>query len=192
MRIVSVNAGLPRVARWKGGRVRTAIFKEPVSSPVAVGRLGLEGDGQADLRVHGGPARAVYAYPAQHYPLWRCELDLPGLSFGMFGENLTVEGLDEEAVRIGDRFRAGTAVIEATGPRLPCFKLALRLEREAVVERMLATGRTGVYFAVVREGIVAAGDRLELMERAAGAPTVAETARARSRTSSSDASDPSG
>jgi MOSC domain-containing protein YiiM len=166
MRVVSVNIGLPRTVRWKGREVTTAIFKEPIEGRVPIRGLNLDGDRQADLTVHGGPAKAVYVYPLEHYAFWREELEDDELPFGAFGENLTVEGLPlENDAAIGDRFRVGSAELVVTQPRLPCYKLGLRFGREDMVKRFLASGRTGYYLAVELEGDVAAGDRVERLAR---------------------------
>jgi MOSC domain-containing protein YiiM len=165
VRVVSVNVGLPRAVVWKGRRLSTGIFKQPVEGRRRVGRLNLEGDRQADPSVHGGPDKAVYAYPCEHYAVWRQELDGMALSFGMFGENLTTEGLREDDVGIGDRFRIGSAVLLVTQPRTPCDKLAARFGRDDIVERFLASGRSGFYFRVVEEGEVGAGDRIDRVHR---------------------------
>ena len=126
MKTLSISVGLPREVTWKGRTVSTSIFKEPVSEPVLLRRHNLEGDGQADLSVHGGPTKAVYAYPSEHYPFWRSEFPEMELEWGMFGENLTTEGLAEESVHIGDVFQLGTAQLVVTEPRMPCFKLTIR------------------------------------------------------------------
>ncbi|PYL34888.1 MAG: MOSC domain-containing protein [Verrucomicrobia bacterium] len=165
MKILSVNVGLPREVAWEGKLVTTGIFKEPVKSPVMLRRLNLDGDGQADLTVHGGASKAVYAYPSEHYAFWRAELPTMDLSFGMFGENLTTEGLLEDALYIGDRFRIGEAEVMATEPRMPCYKLGIKFGRADIIKRFLASRRSGFYFAVMREGIVSAGDALELIGR---------------------------
>jgi len=168
MRLVSVNVALPREVAWKGGSVSTGIFKEPVQGRVTVRRLNLDGDRQADLSVHGGADKAVYAYPAEHYHYWRGELAgmaMPFGPFGMFGENFTTEGLVEDAVNIGDHFRIGTAELVVTQPRLPCYKLGLKFGRDDMVKRFLASGRTGFYFSVSREGEVEAGDAVALIDR---------------------------
>src|SRR6266478_3139857 len=123
MRIVSVNVGMPRDAVWKDMAVRTGIFKGPVDGPVMIGKLNLDGDRQADLTVHGGAEKAVYAYPSEHYAYWRQELPGVALSWGRFGENLTTEGLLEDTLCIGDRLRIGAAVLVVTQPRVPCYKL---------------------------------------------------------------------
>ncbi len=172
--IISVNAGLPREVEWRGERVRTGIWKQPVAGPVRVGKLNLEGDGQADPAVHGGPLKAVYAYPSEHYALWCGELDLCDLEWGSFGENLTTEGLHETTVRIGDRLRIGTVELQVTRPRYPCFKLGIRLSRPAIVKRFLLTARTGFYLSVLREGHLAAGDPIEFVASSEKGPTVAE------------------
>ena len=171
MRLVSINVGLPREVAWKGGSVTTGIFKEPVQERVVLRRLNLDGDRQADLSVHGGAHKAVYAYPAEHYNYWRGELAGmempfgPFGPFGMFGENFTTEGLLEGAVNIGDRFRIGAAELVVTQPRLPCYKLGLKFGRDDMVKRFLASGRTGFYFSVSREGEVEAGDAVALIDR---------------------------
>ena len=172
--IVSVNVGLPREVEWQGERVLTGIWKQPVAGPVRVGKLNLEGDGQGDPSRHGGPAKAVYAYPSEHYALWRPELDLPDLGWGSFGENLTTVGLTEATVRIGDRLRIGTTELQVTRPRLPCFRLQIRFGRSDVVRRFLTTGRTGFYLSVLLEGHVAAGDAIEFVASSEKGPTVAE------------------
>jgi MOSC domain-containing protein YiiM len=165
MKIVSVNVGLPREVTWQGKLVTTGIFKKPVSGPVMMRTLNLDGDGQADLTVHGGASKAVYAYPSEHYDYWRAELPGVDLPWGMFGENLTTEGLLEEAVYIGDKFRIGETEVMVTEPRMPCYKLGIKFGRADIIKRFLASRRTGFYFAVVREGMVGAGDAAELIGR---------------------------
>ena len=177
-RVVSVNVGRPRVVRWKGRDVTTGIFREPVDGRVAVRRLNIDGDRQADLAVHGGVAKAVYAYPLEHYAYWQEELD-EELAFGAFGENLTVEGLPlEEEIAIGDRFRVGSAELVVTQPRLPCYKLDLRFGRARMVKRFLLSGRTGYYLAVTTEGEVGAGDAVETVARHPARVPVAAITRA--------------
>lgn len=169
MRIVAVSVGLPREVIWKGQTVTTGIFKVPVDGPVALRRHNLEGDRQADLSVHGGPTKAVYLYPTQHYGYWRDELGDDELAWGSFGENFTVDGLDEETVCIGDEFRVGSASVVVTEPRMPCYKLAIRFNRADMVKRFLTSQRTGFYFSVVEEGVIEAGDNLErVVEHPAG------------------------
>ena len=159
MKIVSLNVSLPRTIRWRGESVTTGIYKEPVSRPLRLAVLNLEGDAQADLSVHGGPDKAVYAYAAEYYPLWQKELFRDDLGFGMFGENLTVDGgLFEEAVCVGDRFSAGAAELVAVQPRLPCYKLGIRFGTQRIIKKFAVARRYGVYFRVVKEGVVAPND----------------------------------
>ncbi len=173
-RVLSVNVALARSVPWKGQIVRTGIFKTPVEQRVTVRRLGLEGDEQADLEAHGGPLKAMYAYPSEHYAVWRDELPGTPLPWGAFGENLTVAGLSEDAVRVGDRFRIGTSVLAATKPRFPCYKLGIKFGREDLVDRFLASGRTGFYLRVLEEGELGARDRIEVLGGGEGQPTIAE------------------
>src|SRR5437870_9905842 len=165
MKILSVNVGLPREVSWQGKFVTTESVKEPDKNPIMLRRLNLDGDGQADLTVHGGVTKAVYAYPSEHYAFWRAELPTMDLPLGMFGENLTTEGLLEDAVYIGDRFRVGEAELMVTEPRMPCYKLGIKFGRADIIKRFLASRRSGFYFAVTREGMVSAGDALELIGR---------------------------
>ena len=177
MRVVSVNVGLPREVTWRGKPVTTGIFKEPVAGRVPLRTLNLDGDRQADLRVHGGPEKAVYAYPSEYYELWSRERPELALGPGAFGENLTTEGLLDEDVSVGDRFRVGTAELVVTQPRLPCFKLGIRMGRDAFVTEFLDRGLLGFYLAVAREGDVAAGDAIVELERDPRGFGVSEVAR---------------
>ncbi len=165
MKLISVNVGLPREVTWKGKTVSTGIFKEPVGERVMVRPLNLDGDSQADLTVHGGLDKAVYAYPFEHYEYWQSELPETAFPLGIFGENFTTTGLREENVNIGDCFRIGTVNLMVTQPRLPCYKLGIRFGRPDMVKRFLASRRTGFYFRVLKEGEVEAGDTLELVSR---------------------------
>jgi len=165
MKIVSVNVGLPRQVVWKDAPVWTAIFKAPVQGTVRVSPLNLDGDRQADLTVHGGLHKAVYGYPVEHYEYWRKELPDVSFDWGKFGENLTIDGLSEDALHIGDRLRIGSAVLMVTQPRMPCFKLALRFERDDMIKRFLASRRSGFYFSVVEEGEICAGSGVEILSR---------------------------
>jgi MOSC domain-containing protein YiiM len=165
MKILSVNVGLPREVTWQGKLVTTGIFKEPTEGSVMLRTLNLDGDGQADLTVHGGVSKAVYAYPSEHYDYSRIELPGVDLPWGMFGENFTTEGLLEETVYIGDRFRIGDAEVFVTEPRMPCYKLGIKFGRADIIKRFLASRRTGFYFAVAREGTLSAGDAVEFIGR---------------------------
>jgi MOSC domain-containing protein YiiM len=159
-RILSVNVSLPKVIDFEGQRITTGIFKEPVEGRVNLRTLNLDGDRQADLTVHGGPDKAVYAYSMEHYDYWHGIFpDLP-IPIGMFGENLTVEKLIETEVNVGDVFRIGSATVIATQPRMPCYKLGVKFGRMDVLKKFLASGRSGIYFRVLKEGEVAAGDSI--------------------------------
>ena len=174
MKIVSLNVGLPRTISWKGRELTTGIFKEPVKGLVMLRRLNLDGDRQADLTVHGGSTKAVYAYPSEHYEFWRRELLELDLSWSAFGENFTTEGPKEEETCIGDRFQIGKAVAVVTQPRIPCCKLALKFGREDIIERFLKSGRSGFYLSVLEEGMVEAGDTLERTHQDENGVTVAD------------------
>lgn len=174
MRVVSVNVGLPQPILWKGHPVLSGIFKEPVEGRITVRRLNLEGDGQADLTVHGGPEKAVYAYSLEHYDFWRGLLPGIDLPPGSFGENLTVEGLTEENVHIGDCFQIGTAQMRVTQPRMPCYKLAAKFGRTDIVRHFLETGYSGFYLAVIREGEVGSGDAVQLIAQATQKVSITE------------------
>ncbi len=174
MKLISVNVGLPREVTWKGKTVSTGIFKEPVGDRVMVRSLNLDGDGQADLTVHGGLEKAVYVYPFEHYDYWRGELPDAELTMGNFGENFTTTGLKEEDLNIGDRFAIGNVQLMVTQPRMPCYKLGIRFGRPDMVKRFLASRRTGFYFSVLQEGEVEVGDTLELVSRDENNITVAD------------------
>jgi MOSC domain-containing protein YiiM len=177
MKVVSVNVGLPQEVLWKGRRVMTGIFKEPVDGAVRVKKLNLEGDQQADLTVHGGPDKAVYVYPAEHYEPWKRELADMSLTWGVFGENLTIEGVLEDDVNIGDQFRMGSALLRVTQPRVPCYKLAIRFGRDDILKRFLKSGRSGFYLSVLEEGEVRAGDLMERVLRNEESLSVADVTR---------------
>ncbi len=164
MNLISVNCGIPRQVVWHGMNVTTAIFKEPVEGRVALRKLNLDGDRQADLKVHGGAEKAVYCYPVEHYGYWKAELGRE-LPLGMFGENFTIDGLLEDDIHIGDRFSIGSAEVVVTQPRLPCYKLGVRFESDEMVKRFLAARRTGFYLAVMREGEVGTGDEIKMLDR---------------------------
>ena len=177
MKLLSVNVGLPREVVWHGNNVTSAIFKQPVNGRVALRKLNLDGDRQADLSVHGGEYKAVYCYPISHYDYWKKELPGRELPLGMFGENFTIDGLLEDSVHIGDRFSVGSAEVVVTQPRLPCYKLGVKFQADDMVKRFLASGRTGFYLAVTREGEVGAGDDFTVMVRDQNAVPVSEITR---------------
>jgi MOSC domain-containing protein YiiM len=174
MHVLSVNVGLPRRIQWRGRTIETGIFKEPVAGRVTVEPLNLRGDRQADLSVHGGANKAVYAYSHEHYAYWNRALDLEELLPGSFGENLTMVGSTESDVRIGERWRVGSCELAVTEPRVPCFKLAARFQRPDMIRLFLASRRTGFYLRVLRPGELGAGDAVELLERDESAIRVAD------------------
>ena len=177
MKMVSLNVGLPREVMWHGRTVTTGIYKEPVERRVDLRKLNLDGDRQADLSVHGGEYKAVYCYPVAHYDYWKKELPGRELPMGMFGENFTTDGLSEGSVHLGDRFAVGSAEVVVTQPRLPCYKLGVRFQSDEMVRRFLASGRTGFYLAVTREGEVGGGDAIKVIARDANAVPVSEVTR---------------
>jgi MOSC domain-containing protein YiiM len=177
MKIISVNVGLPRLVLRNDEPVSTGIFKEPVAGRVMMRTLNLDGDRQADLSVHGGPEKAVYVYPSEHYEFWKRELPEMELPWGMFGENLTTTGLFETEVNIGDKFRVGTAEVMVTQPRMPCYKLGIRFGRVDMIKRFLVSERSGFYLSVLKEGDVGAGDEFELLEKSRSSVTVVDITR---------------
>lgn len=174
MRLLSLNVGRPQLMTYKGQTISSGIFKKPVRGPIELRTLNLDGDRQADLSVHGGPHKAVYAYPSEHYPYWRGELPGVDLPDGVFGENFTTQGLSEEDLHIGDRLQIGSSIVMVRQPRTPCYKLAAKFRRDDMIERFLVSGRSGFYFSVEKEGTVAAGDTFELLRRNDAGITIAE------------------
>ena len=164
MRINSVNISSGKTVRWQGRSIRTGIFKEPVAGRIAVHAVNLEGDKQSDLRVHGGADKAIYSYDVEDYLFWNRALDSE-LTAGAFGENLTTEGILDRDVYVGDTFRVGTALLQAVQPRLPCFKLGLRFDDDQMPDRFMTAERWGIYFRVLEQGSVAAGDEVEFVSR---------------------------
>jgi len=173
-RVISVNLGQPREVAFRDGTVLTGIFKTPVTGRVAVHKLNLAGDRQADLTVHGGPDKAVYCYPVEHYPYWAAELPGTELPHGMFGENLTTAGLDAASVHIGDQFRIGSAVLQVTQPRTPCYKLGIKFGRSDLIEKFWVSGRSGFYFSVITEGELVAGDLIQCVAMGPAQVSIAE------------------
>lgn len=177
MKVVSLNVGLPRDVLWHGRTVTTGIYKEPIKGRVALRTLNLVGDRQADLTAHGGAQKAVYCYPIAHYDYWKKELPGRDLPLAIFGENFTTDGLLENSVHLGDQFLIGSAQVVVTQPRLPCYKLGVRFGSDDMVKRFLASGRTGFYLAVTREGEVGAGDEIKQITRDPNAVPVSEITR---------------
>lgn len=163
MKLVSVNCGLPREVVWRGRSVTTSIYKEPVQGRIALRTLNLDGDRQSDLSVHGGKDKAVYCYPVEHYEYWKMELPGHALPMGVFGENFTTDGLNEDSVQIGDQISIGSGEVVVSQPRLPCYKLGIRFKSDDMVKRFLASQRSGFYVAVTREGEVGAGDEIRVL-----------------------------
>ncbi|MGD8615266.1 MAG: MOSC domain-containing protein [Gammaproteobacteria bacterium] len=175
MKLLSVNVSLPKQVPYNGKIIKTGIFKEPVSGRVLVHTLNVQGDGQADRKVHGGRDMAVYAYPFEHYAFWEETLGRSEFPFGQFGENLTVEGLAEGNVRVGDIFRVGGALLQVTQPRVPCYKLALRMgEGTDFPKRFQDSGRLGFYLRVIEAGEIGAGDAIERVDTDGRSVTLAE------------------
>ena len=165
MKLLSLNVGLPRQVNFQNELVTTGIFKEPVMGSVRLRKLNLDGDKQADLTVHGGADKAIYAYPKEHYNYWKKELPEMSLPWGMFGENFTTQGMFEETVNVGDQFQIGTARVVATQPRMPCYKLGVKFGRMDIIKKFLASGLTGVYFKVMKEGDLEQGDEIKLIKK---------------------------
>jgi MOSC domain-containing protein YiiM len=177
MRVVSVNVGQPHRVEWRGTLVKTSIFKSLIKGPVAVKTLNVAGDAQSDLSVHGGPEKAVYVYPHEHYEQWQRFMPDYRLTIGNFGENLTTEGLMEDDVCIGDRLRIGSAVLVVKQPRTPCYKLQVRFGREDMTELFYKARRFGFYLSVEHEGVIEAGQEIEVVHDAEEAVTVADVVR---------------
>jgi MOSC domain-containing protein YiiM len=177
MKIVSLNVGLPRDVLWQGRTVTTGIYKEPVKGRVRLRTLNLDGDRQADRTVHGGAQKAVYCYPIAHYDYWKKELPGRELPMAIFGENFTIDGALESSIHLGDTFSVGSAEVVVTQPRLPCYKLGVRFQSDDMVKRFLASGRSGFYLAVTREGEVAAGDQIKPIAQDPNAVPVSEITR---------------
>lgn len=174
MKLISLNVARPRLVLYKGQSISTGIFKRPVSGAVMLRTLNLDGDQQSDLSVHGGPYKAVYGYPSEHFEFWRQELSDADLSWGALGENFTTEGMLESDLHVGDRLRIGEAIMMVRQPRSPCYKLAAKFQRDDMIERFLHSGRSGFYFSVEQEGLVQAGDAFEFLSREPKAATIAE------------------
>jgi MOSC domain-containing protein YiiM len=185
-RVVSINVGTPREVASGDTVVRTSIWKAPVSGRVAIRGVNVVGDDQSDRRVHGGERKAVYAYAAEDNAWWADRLgrEIPP---GTFGENLTLEGADVTGARVGERWRVGTALLEVTQPRMPCYKLELKMGLPGFIESFLDGGRPGAYFRIVEAGEVAAGDAATRVSRPADAPSMGEVMRAKRKAKAAEA-----
>ena len=181
MKLISINVGRPQLVMRDGEAVSTAIFKQPIDGRVMLRTLNLDGDRQADLSVHGGPTKAVYVYPAEHYEFWKHELPEMELRYGMFGENFTATGFSETSLNIGDQFQIGSARVMVTEPRMPCYKLGIRFGRTDIIKRFLVSERSGFYLAVLEEGEVGIGDEFQLIKRNEPSVTVNDVVRLYSR-----------
>ena len=174
-KVVSLNVGEPRLVAYRGTSFRTGILKTPIDAPLTLKRLNFLGDGQADLSAHGGIDKAVYCYPLEHYDFWRGEIGRATLPMGQFGENVTTFGLREDELRIGDILRMGTALLQVSEPRIPCYKLVMHMNAGSDFSvRFLAANRTGFYCRVLEEGTVAPSDAITLISRETSSPTVSE------------------
>ncbi|MBP1149625.1 MOSC domain-containing protein [Methylocaldum sp. RMAD-M] len=160
MELLAISLAEPKQVEHDGRRIFTGIYKEPTKGPVKAGAFGLEGDAQVDLKNHGGKDKAIYVYTVENYRFWERELEKPSLPFGQFGENFTVSGMPDESVHIGDVFRIGKIVVQVTQPRVPCFKLGIKMGDPSFVNVFLSSGRTGFYFRVLEEGEVRSGDTI--------------------------------
>ena len=174
MKVLSVNISGPKPLTYRGQTVMTGIFKTPVAGRVRIRKLGLEDDVQVDRRVHGGPDKAVYMYPHEHYAHWEKLLSRKDFAFGQFGENLTTSGLLEDDVRVGDTLRVGSTLLQVTQPRQPCSKLMTKMNNFHFAEPFLESGRTGFYLRVLEEGEVGAGDVIERVATDPATPTIRE------------------
>ena len=174
MNVLSVNISDPKPMTYRGEIILTGIFKTPVAERVHIHRLGLDGDVQVDKRVHGGPDKAVYIYPHEHYAHWETFLSRKDFAFGQFGENLTTLGLLEDEVRVDDTLRVGSVLLQVTQPRQPCFKLMTKMNDFRFAKPFLTSGRTGFYLRVLEEGELGAGDAIERVATDPAAPTIRE------------------
>jgi MOSC domain-containing protein YiiM len=165
MKVLSVNVGSLQEIHRNGKKIQTGIFKKSMKFPIKVKQLGLEGDQQANNKLHGGIYKAICVYPSEYYSLWKEELGKPDLSFGDFGENLTTVGMLEDDIYLGDRLRIGTAEVVVTQPREPCITLDARLDTKDLSARIRKSGRSGFYFSVEKEGVIKNGDSIESISK---------------------------
>ena len=162
MELISINVSQPKTINYQDNAIVTGIFKTPINGTVKLTKLNLEGDGQADLKVHGGVNKAIYVYPFEHYDFWKNELNRNDFSYGQFGENFTILGVLEDQIHMGDIFRIGSAVLEVTQPRMPCYKLGIKMQLATFPKKFLKSGRSGFYMKVLEEGEVKAKESFEI------------------------------
>lgn len=174
MKVISTNIGKREVHTWKGKTAATGIFKKPINSPIFLGLEDVSTDVVVDRKYHGGINQAVYAYSANHYEYWKKLYPHLDFNFGMFGENLTISDLDETSIFVGDMYKLGTAIVEVTKPREPCFKLIFRFQDEAIVKQFWDSTFSGVYFKVLQTGTVKKGDILQLIKKSENKTTISE------------------
>lgn len=165
MKVVSVNVGLPKQVSYGKRQVVTSIFKEPIEGRIKVTTLNLDGDAQADLSVHGGLDKAIYSYSEEHYKYWKEVYPTIVMPFGMFGENLTTQGLNEDTVNIGDQYQIGSSRLVVTQPRMPCYKLGIKFGRMDILEKFINSQRPGIYYKVLQEGDLGTGDNIMLLHK---------------------------
>ncbi len=177
MRVISVNVGLPRQVIYGGQIITTSIFKDSIRERVKLGKMNLDGDKQSDLKVHGGIEKAVYSYPMEHYDYWKKQYPKIDMPWGMFGENLTTEGLIEDSVNIGDQYQIGSSKLIVTQPRIPCYKLGIKFGQMDIVKKFMTGVRPGIYFKVLQEGEVGSGDDIELIYQDKDSVTVNDIVR---------------
>jgi MOSC domain-containing protein YiiM len=187
MRILAVNVSQPQEFEFEGKMMRSSIFKKPVIGPVALGETNFEGDGQANLKVHGGKYKAVYVYSHDHFAWWSETLGRNDLSYGQFGENLTVSGLDDNEIAIGDQFLAGTTRIAVTGPRIPCPMLGVKFNDKMMLRKFTEAARPGFYLCVIETGMIEAGDTIEKIQRGEGGLSIIDLFHAYTNPTSSEA-----
>lgn len=166
MKVLSIQVGKPKTIQYQGKPVTTGIFKDPVSGPVMLRTLNLDGDGQADLRVHGGIDKALYAYSYDVYAQWKTLRPQDSFSFGAMGENLSIDSMAEDTISIGDTYKLGDAIVQVTQPRFPCQKLAIKFNDPSILKQFMKLARPGVYFRVLQEGFINVGDELQLIDQA--------------------------
>ncbi|HEX5141862.1 MAG TPA: MOSC domain-containing protein [Dehalococcoidia bacterium] len=179
-RLIAIFVARPKTVAYEGKDVPTAIFKEPITGPVMVRRLNIDGDTQGDLVAHGGVDKAVYCYPSEHYPLWSGELGRE-LPYGTFGENLTVSGFSEDTLHLDDVLEVGGVVLQVSQPRFPCYKLGIKMGDQGIVQRFQKSGRSGFYCRVLQEGMIEPGAAIKVIEQHPEQPTIADVVAARNK-----------